>query len=367
MNCSEPIRVAQIIGKMCAGGVEAVIFNYYRSLEHDKVQFDFFYDADSTVSPPEDLINQGARFYKISPYQKIWRYMPELRRILKENNYKIVHSHLNTLSIFPLFVAWTLHVPCRIAHNHSVPGGNEWKRNIIKSILKKFSKVFATDYFACSEKAGRWLFGNKCYENREVCIIRNAIDFTKFKINKNESDSLKGKLNIEEEVVYGHIGRFTYAKNHKKLLNIFKKIHLQNSNTKLILVGDGELHKQICEHITELSLNDSVICVGKVSNPEVYYSIIDVMVMPSHFEGFAMVAIEAQASGVPIVVSNAIPCEVVISDACSFMSLEDSDDSWAKVAENLYGKSVHLNKNSKEFNIKKCASELQSWYIEHLR
>ncbi len=161
---SKPVRIAQIMGKLWAGGVEMVVFNYYREIDKSKIQFDFFYDEDSTVEPSQELISMGARFYKLPPYQRLSEYLKVLRKYLKENKYIIIHSHINTLSIFPLFVAWLENIPIRIAHNHSVPGGNEFTRNIIKKMLKFFSKVFSTDYFACSEKAGRWMFGNKTFE-----------------------------------------------------------------------------------------------------------------------------------------------------------------------------------------------------------
>ena len=101
MKRNEPIRVAQIMGKLWAGGVEMVVFNYYRAIDKSKVQFDFYYDADSTVEPPQDLIDMGARFIKVPPYQKLPQYLKTLKRYFKENNYKIVHSHINTLSVFP--------------------------------------------------------------------------------------------------------------------------------------------------------------------------------------------------------------------------------------------------------------------------
>ena len=124
----KPIRVAQIMGKLWAGGVEMVVFNYYKAIDKNKVQFDFFYDADSTVEPPKDLIEMGARFFKIPPYQNLVEYLRTLKKYFKENNYVIVHSHINTLSVFPLYMAWKCAVPVRIAHNHSVPGGESVKR-----------------------------------------------------------------------------------------------------------------------------------------------------------------------------------------------------------------------------------------------
>lgn len=219
----EPIRVAQIMGKLWAGGVEMVVFNYYRAIDKSKIQFDFYYDADSTVEPPQDLIDMGARFYKIPPYQKLPQYIRELKKHLKENQYLIVHSHLNTLSVFPLFVAWMCRVPVRVAHNHSVPSGKELKRDALKYFLRIFGRVFPTDYFACSEKAGRWMFGNRNYDAGKVVVIKNATDFERFRVGEEIIEKLKKQLGLNDKFVIGHIGRFTFAKNHEFLLDVFKK------------------------------------------------------------------------------------------------------------------------------------------------
>lgn len=217
----EPIRVAQIMGKLWAGGVEMVVFNYYRAIDKSKIQFDFYYDADSTVEPPQDLIDMGARFYKIPPYQKLPQYIRELKKHLKENQYLIVHSHLNTLSVFPLFVAWMCRVPVRVAHNHSVPSGKELKRDALKYFLRIFGRVFPTDYFACSEKAGRWMFGNRNYDAGKVVVIKNATDFERFRADEETIEKLKKQLGLNDKFVIGHIGRFTFAKNHEFLLDVY--------------------------------------------------------------------------------------------------------------------------------------------------
>lgn len=200
----EPIRVAQIMGKLWAGGVEMVVFNYYRAIDKSKIQFDFYYDADSTVEPPQDLIDMGARFYKIPPYQKLPQYIRELKKHLKENQYLIVHSHLNTLRVFPLFVAWMCRVPVRVAHNHSVPSGKELKRDALKYFLRIFGRVFPTDYFACSEKAGRWMFGNRNYDAGKVVVIKNATDFERFRADEETIEKLKKQLGLNDKFVIGH-------------------------------------------------------------------------------------------------------------------------------------------------------------------
>ncbi len=363
----QPIRIAHIIGKMWAGGVEAVVFNYYRAMDHSQFQFDFYYDADSTVPPPEDLIEMGARFFELPPYQKLTGYIKELRKQLKAGHYAIVHSHLNTLSVFPLYAAWREHVPVRIAHNHSVPGGNELKRNAAKNILRQFSRLFSTDYFACSEKAGRWMFGDKTFDSGKVCVLKNAIDFERFQISSDKVKSDKKNLGIEDKFVVGHIGRFTYAKNHDFLLDIFMDIHARRKDSVLLLVGDGELHDAIAEGIRKRGLDGNVILTGKVRNPEDYYKLNDVMVLPSFFEGLSMTTIESQVSGVPAVISRAIPEEAVISNGCAYMDLKESSYDWAETVVGLAGTVVQLNSKAEEYDIKKQAPRLTEWYYRALK
>lgn len=317
----KPVRVAQVMGKFWAGGVEAVVFNYYRKIDKSKVQFDFFYDADSTVEPPQELIDMGARFYKIPPYQNLPQYLRTLRKYFKKNKYIIVHSHINTLSVFPLFAAWREHVPVRIAHNHSVPGGDEFKRNLLKNVLRVFAKVFPTDYFACSEKAGRWMFGNKEFDCGNVLVVKNAVEYEKFRPNAEDVKLYKEKYGLTNEFIVGHVGRFTYAKNHGFLIKVFSEIYKINDNARLLLVGDGELHNEILSLIKQYGLEGKVVLVGKVSNPEKYYRFAHVIVIPSFFEGLSLTTIESQIAGVPVVLSDAIPTEAVISNGCTYLSL----------------------------------------------
>lgn len=360
-----PIRVAQVIGKMCAGGVEAVVFNYYRAIDKSKIQFDFFYDEDSTIEPPQDLIDMGANFYKIPPYQKIWKYIPRLLREFKQRKYKIVHSHINSLSVFPLFSAFLARVPIRIAHNHSVPGTGELRRNALKYTLRIFAKIFPTDYFACSEKAGRWLFGNHCYDNEKVYILRNAVDFTKFNnLDEAEANELLNQHDIDGKFVVGHVGRFTYAKNHKFLINVFKCLKEKVPNAVLLLVGDGELQDLIVADVERAGLQDSVIYTGKTDKAEKYYSLMDVIILPSIFEGLSMVTIEAQISKVPIVVSTAVPKEAVISrKGLAYMDLQNSYCEWANTALELAKYDLELTEKSEEYNVLSSVKILENWYL----
>jgi glycosyltransferase involved in cell wall biosynthesis len=359
----EPIRVAQVIGKMWAGGVETVVFNYYRALDHEKIQFDFYYDEDSTVEPPRDIIDMGARFFMLPPYQKIWKYIPELRRHLKEEKYTIVHSHLNTLSIFSLFAAWSAGVPIRIAHNHSVPGGNEWKRNCLKRFLKRFSKIFASDYFACSEKAGRWMFGDKTFDAGKVCVVKNAIDWNLFTTNERDLCLLKTKFHLEGKFVIGHVGRLTYAKNHIFMVDVLEEVLKKEKNAVLFLVGGGDLYNAIASYVKFKHLEEKVIFAGQVANPQDYYQLIDVMIVPSRFEGLSLTTIEGQISGIPVVISEAVPDEAIISNACHKIRLSTSKEKWADIVIQSKGENVSLDERSKEYDIRVASVRLTEWYL----
>ena len=361
---NKPIRVAHIMGKLWAGGVEMVVFNYYRAIDKKKIQFDFYYDADSTVLPPKELIDMGARFYEIPPYQNLPLYLKTLKKYFEDHNYQIVHSHINTLSVFPLFVAWQCHIPVRIAHNHSVPSGKEIKRDALKYFLRCFAKIFPTDYFACSEKAGKWMWGNKTFEQGGVVVLKNATDFKRFSSSEERILELREKLNLEEKIVIGHVGRFTSAKNHEFLLKIFKEISKKNKAIRLLLVGDGELHDVIHQWVKDNDLEDKVVYVGQLCNPEEYYSLMDVVVVPSIFEGLSLTTIESQISGVPVVASTAVPEEAVISDGCIRLTL--NSDKWEESILNMIGKPVHLDSRSNDYNINIAVKKLEDWYEKNI-
>lgn len=325
----EPIRIAQIIGKWVGGGVESVIMNYYRAMNRGKIQFDFICDEDSTNIPYEEIKSLGGKVILIPPYQKLFKYQRVLKKILREGNYKIVHSHINALSVFPLRIAKKVGVPIRIAHSHSTTNKKEWKKNFFKSILKPFSKVYATNYFCCTEHAGRWLFGNKKFENGEIYILNNAINLEKFIYNEKIRENKRAELKIDKDtIVLGHIGRFVEQKNHKFLINIFNEVHKKNINTKLILVGQGPLKKEIEQQIKQLNIEDYVLMLGQRADVNEIYQAFDIFLFPSLYEGLGMVAIEAQAAGNLCIVSTEIPKVAKVTKKMEFLDLSSPNQRW---------------------------------------
>ena len=367
----EPIRIAQIIGKWVGGGVEAVVMNYYRNIDHSKIQFDFICDEDSTNIPYEEIEKLGGRVITIPPYQKVFKYHKELKRILVEGNYKIVHSHINTLSVFSLYAAKCAKVPVRIAHSHSTTNKKEKKKNLMKQFLKPFSKLYATKYMCCSELAGRWLFGDKEYDKGNVYLLNNAIDLDKFKYDEKIRSKKRKELEINDDtLVIGHIGRFVEQKNHRFLIDIFNEIHKKENNSILILVGQGPLMEEIKEKVTTLNLNDSVKFLGQRNDANELYQAFDLFLLPSLYEGLPVVGVEAQASGNLCYLSNDMTKETKVLDSTMFMSLNNSAEEWANTI--LKGIKEYKKHDTKEevskygFNIEEEAQKLEKKYNEYL-
>lgn len=363
------IRVAQIIGKWHGGGVEAVVMNYYRHVDRSKVQFDFFCDSDSTCIPYEEINKLGGRVIIIPPYQKIFRYLNELKKLFKNNEYKIVHSHISTLSVFPLYAAKKAGVPVRIAHSHSTSNKKEWKKNILKNLLRPFSKKYATDYFCCSELAGRYLFGDRCYDGGKVFLLKNAIDVNRFQFNSDIRNLKRKELEINEDtLIIGHVGRFVTQKNHSFLIEIFSELLKIHSNSKLLLVGKGPLYDEINRKVEGLNISDKVIFLGQRADVNELYQAFDAVILPSLYEGLVVVLVEAQCAGLPCLSSTEISNETQITEDLKLISLKKPASEWAKEILNLYTnhkRCQNLNKlNQSGYNINIEAIKLEKFYLE---
>lgn len=363
----KPIRIAHIIGKWNGGGVESVVMNYYQHIDRSKIQFDFICDEDSTNIAYEVIKKLGGRVFLIPPYQKVFKYNKELLKIFKKENYKIVHSHINTLSVFPLRLAKKANIPIRIAHSHSTSNKKEWKKNLLKQILRLFSKIYATDYFACSEYAGRWLFGNKEFEKGNVYVLNNAIDVDKFKFDEKIRKQKRKELRIKDnQIVIGHIGRFVTQKNHTFLIDIFNEVHRQNNNSVLLLVGQGPLQKEIENKVNNLGLRESVIFLGQRNDVDELYQAMDVFLFPSLYEGLGMVLIEAQCSNLPCICSTEVPAIAKVNNNLEFLSLSEPIEKWASSIKNIIAieRKSDLEKiKENNFDISEERKKLENRYL----
>lgn len=323
------LRIGMIVGKWVGGGVEAVLMNYYRHIDRNKVQFDFICDSDSTNIPYEEIEKLGGKVILVPPYQKLPKYIKELKRIFKENNYKIVHSNINALSVFPLYAAKKAGVPIRIAHSHSTTNKAEWKKNLLKQALKPFSKRYANTYFACTEHAGRWLFGNKTFDEGKVLVVNNGIDVDSYSFNEKIRKEKRKELKLKDtDIVIGHIGRFMKQKNHEFLIDIFSELYKENNNYKLMLIGQGPLQDEMKQKVKDLGIEDAVMFLGQKNDANKYYQAMDLFLFPSLYEGLGMVFVEAQSAALPSIASTEVPVIAKVSDRAYFIGLDQPISIW---------------------------------------
>lgn len=361
-----PIRIPQIMGKWLGGGVEAVVMNYYRHIDREKIQFDFICDSDSTKIPYEEIEKLGGRVILVPPYQKLFKYQKELKRIFKENNYKIIHSHINTLSVFPLFAAFRSKIKVRIAHSHSTTNNKEWKKNILKLVLRPFNKLVSNSYIACSELAGIWMFGRNEYDKKNIYLLNNAIDLNKFKFNEEKRKEKRKELELDDNtLVIGHIGRFVEQKNHMFLIDIFNEVYKKNKKSCLILCGTGPLEENIKEKVKNLELKNVVKFLGQRNDVNEIYNAMDVFILPSLYEGLPVVGVEAQATGIYTLFSDEVTKEVKVLNSTKFISLKESPKKWSEEVLKV----SQINRNERidlKFDVNLEAKKLEKYYMEKL-
>lgn len=355
---NQSIIVAQIMGKWVGGGVEAVIMNYYRHIDRSKVQFDFICDEDSTNIPYEEIEKLGGKVILCPPYQKLGKYMKFLEELFRGKKYRIVHSNINTLSVFPLKAAKKAGVPVRIAHSHSTSNPKEWKKNLIKNALRPFSKKYATDYFACTKHAGEYQFGKKAVEQGKVKIITNAIEIEKYKFDPEARKRLRKEFGFKDsDYVIGNIGRMIPQKNQLFLVNAFSEFKKENPNAKLLIIGDGELKEKILAKIQKLGLEKDVHIESFRKDVNKCYSAMDIFAFPSIYEGLGVVAIEAQCNGLTVMASKNVPKDANIG-LMKYFNKDDATSDIFAIEGRKKAKSVQYLK----FDILEKAKEMERCY-----
>lgn len=361
------VRVLQVIGLACGGGVESVIMNYYRNIDKDKVQFDFVVHKNPLKSFVDEAEKYGGKVYEVTPYTKnIFAFTYELYKIIKNGHYNIVHSNMNSLSGFPLFAAWLAGARVRILHNHTTDTKAEGLRTVLKRTLRPFAKMFANKYWACSELAAEWMYGKQGVNAGKVTIVNNAIDLDKFAFNQEKRDKLRKELGLDGKFVIGHVGRFMKQKNHEFLIDIFAEVAKEKDNAVLVLIGEGPLMDPIRDEVSVLHLQNKVIFLGVRNDVADLYNAMDVFVLPSFYEGLPVVGVEVQANGLPFFCSDKVTREILITDSIKLLPLDLGAIKWAN--EILRAKRIPFAETLKGmqesgFGISNEARKLEERYI----
>ncbi|KAB7788129.1 glycosyl transferase [Bifidobacterium cebidarum] len=351
------------------GGVEATVMNHYRHIDRDKIQFDFIVQDDSTVVPAEEIESLGGRVFTIPSYKQLPLYIKECERLFRELKPTIVHSHMNALSVFPLGAAKRAGVPVRIAHSHSTSNPREYAKTAVKMALRPFSHVYPTHYAACSHYTAQWLFGNKLDASGQVRIIHNAIEPERFRFDADVRAAKRTELGIaDDQLLIGQVGRMCFQKNQLFTLDVFKQVLERRPDAILALAGDGDMMDEVKQRIQELGIERSVRVLGIRNDMNELCQAFDVLALPSTYEGLSVVAVEAQAAGLPILASTNVSRETaVIPGLIRFIPL-NNQPQWinALAFTPITGQHQDTHNLIRQvgYDINDSAQQLGEWYTQ---
>lgn len=361
------MRVLQVVTHMNRGGLETMLMNYYRHIDKNKIQFDFLtHRPESETKDYDDEIRAlGGRIYHMPPLNPFNpHYFKMLDQFFEEHSeYKIVHAHLDCMSGYPLRIAKKHGVPVRIAHAHTTLIDKNIKKYIKLFSKKRISSV-ATILFACGKEAGSWMFAGDKFQ-----ILNNAIDVREYVFDVNKRLKVRNEFGLEDdEFIIGHVGNFTEAKNHEFILNLIEEVSKETTKIKFVLVGDGERRTQYQRIAHELKIDDKVIFTGKRQDVSSLMQGFDLFIFPSIYEGLPVTLVEAQASGLPCLVSQNVTREISITENIRFLSLEYIEEWKQEIVklsrERFPRKNMGKMIIEKNFDIKNNAKWLEEFYIE---
>lgn len=354
------------------GGMESVIMNYYRHIDRSKVQFEFLCNTE-TVAYSDEIEQMGGIIHKITARSvNPTKYKKDLKVFFEENSSKYCALWFNTCSLSNidyLKYAKKYNIPKRIIHCHNAANGGD---GLLRSILHKFHRrylnKYVTDYWTCSEDANKWFFGKEGDKLINYRLIYNAIDLNHFAPNEKIRDQYRKKLGIKpNEILVGHDGRLHYQKNQEYLIRVFEKLNRKfPGKYKLLLIGKGDDEEKLRGLVNEKNLNNEIIFQGLVNNMNDYLQAMDIFAFPSRFEGLSIALLEAQANGLPCVISNKISNASKVNENVVMLPIDDDAiDLWVNQID-IYsnvGKKVDIEQfEAKHFDINNEAKVLQELF-----
>ena len=334
-------KVLHIVGGMDIGGTETMLMNLYRQV-YNAIQFDFisYYEKDAYYD--NEIKELGGKVIKTDSPSKVGQLkaLINLYKIMKQGKYDVVHAHTLFNCGTVMLSAKLAGAKVRISHSHTnLDKSNNIIKKVYFSIMRMGIKIFSTDFVACSDSAGKYLFGKDIINNNKYKFLPNYIDYNKF-LQCEDCNSIRETLYIKkDDIVVGHVGRFVDSKNHKFLIDIINNMVKKNEKVKAILVGDGPLRKDIEKKVKDLGIDKNIYFLGLRNDIDVILNNCDLFIFPSIYEGLGLVMLEAQACGIPCIVSEAIQSEADLGiGLLNRLELKDSCDEWSNKAFKLVGK-----------------------------
>jgi glycosyltransferase involved in cell wall biosynthesis len=375
---SESIKVLHVVGILQRGGIETWLMHVLRNLNRKKIQVDFLVQIDLPGAYDEEVEALGCRIWKC-PLDRTapWRYVRQFKEILRKGGpYEIVHSHVHFFSGFTLRIAQEMEVPVRIAHSHNdtspVSKQIGWLRRQYLGLTQHWIDQYATVGLAASREAAQDLFGSHWENDQRWQLLYYGVDLNPFQATFENADAVRMELGIPTDAfVLGHVGRFDHQKNHKFLLEIVAEVCRRDPKAHLVMIGDGPLRSEIETRVAQSPYKDRIVFAGlRPDVPRLMRILMDIFLLPSFYEGLPLVGIEAQAAGLPIVLSDSITPELdAVPPLINRVSLQQPASVWAEtilaVRSQPSDRSSHkglLKLQSSAFNITHSTMQLESVY-----
>ena len=319
-------------------GITSVIMNYYRNMDRQGMIIDFVVPNQISDKYHKELEHNGSTVFELSRKSNPFQYQKELQNLLQKQHYDVVHIHGNSA----MMLIDTL--PCKragvkkiIVHSHNTTCSHMF---LHKLLLPWFRKTY-TDALACGNDAGKWLYGNEPFT-----VLRNGICLEQYAFNLEIREKYRQKIGAGEKIVIGHVGNFIEQKNHSFLIDVFAELLSKNSNYQLLLISDGALLEQMKQKVKSLHIEDSVIFLGKTTEVNHYLQAMDIFVLPSLYEGLPVVLIEAQAAGLPCLVSDCVTEEANLTEELQFIAIDDTK-KWANAILHIKQSTAERSQNCK--------------------
>lgn len=326
------IKVLHIVGALNMGGAETMVMNIFRNIDRDKFQFDFYLSGNTGGYYEPEVKQLGGRIYNVGRRKKNpVKYCVELFKLIRREKYDVIQVHgTDAMDGLPIFVSWLAGVKKRCLFSHSTNGQSMRRQKIMRALFMPF----VTHPQACSDLAAEWMYGKKASRAQVIPLPINT-DLCEY--NVLARNKMRAELNIADKKVIGHIGRFQTPKNHELLIDIFYELYLKNPDYRLILIGIGNLEEKIRIKVSALGLEHAVLFLGQVDFACKFLSAFDIFLLPSLYEGFPTVLLEAQANGLPSIASGTITPSIAITDLVHFVGLDDSKQCWVECLEKYIG------------------------------
>lgn len=377
---SGAIHVLHVLGGTGLGGAESRIMDLYRQMDRNRIQFDFLVHSSAVKRAGDDASGREPQFYDeeirnlggqiyVLPKFKIVNYFAYRKAVkvffASHHEFRAVQGHMTSTASIYLPIAKRAGVPVTIAHSRSAGTGRGLKSAAVRILRRNLYRK--ADYcFACSEAAGIDAFGKAWVDAGNVRIIHNAIDVEKYTYRPQVRDSVRRRLKIEDRLVLGHVGRFSYPKNHPYLIDIFAAVFAVRKDAVLVLVGDGEGRAAAERKCEELGIRDQVLFAGSQKHPEDFYQAFDFFLLPSHYEGLPGVLVEAQAAGLMCFVSDQVTREAQATDLVTYLSIGQPAENWAEQILTHVGyerRDTGQEVSAGGFDVKKQALSYSDFYL----